>query len=45
METVLIHGKPVELRISATARSRLADRRTPLLAEMELYFKTGLNTC
>ncbi|HKJ08100.1 MAG TPA: hypothetical protein VKA76_03335 [Gammaproteobacteria bacterium] len=38
MDTVLIHGKPVELRISAAARNRLADRPTPLLAEMELYF-------
>ncbi|MGA7800563.1 MAG: hypothetical protein WCC36_07105 [Gammaproteobacteria bacterium] len=38
MDTVVIHGKPVELRISAAARNRLADRQRPLLAEMELYF-------
>lgn len=38
MDTVLIHDKPVELRVSAAARRRLADRSTPLLAELELYF-------
>jgi len=38
MESVLIHGRPVELRVSAAARRRLADLASPLVAEMELYF-------
>ncbi len=36
--TVDIHGKPVQVAWTAAAEKELMKRRSPLLAEMELYF-------
>jgi len=38
MTPVLIDGRPVDLRLTPAARRALAMRRTPLVAELELYF-------
>lgn len=36
--SVEIEGRPVAIEISAAASRALANRQTPLLAELELYF-------
>ncbi len=36
--TITVNGKPVEVKLSRAADAALAQRNTPLLAEMELYF-------
>ena len=33
-----IHGKPVRVKWSASAEKEMCNRRSPVLAEMELYF-------